>query len=131
MISTKGRYALRIMIDLAEHQNDGRIPLKSIAERQNISKKYLEIIIKELVNGKMVSGLGGRGGGYILCRKPEEYSVGEILELMEGSLATVACLTKNAEPCPRANGCKTLPMWAEFDQMVRNYFYGKSLTDLL
>lgn len=119
------------MIDLAEHQDRGRIPLKEIAERQGISKKYLEIIIKELVNQKMVSGVGGRGGGYVLCRRPEEYTVGEILELMEGSLATVACLAKSTEPCPRSTNCKTLPMWAEFDQIVRSYFYSKSLADLL
>ena len=80
MISTKGRYALRVMIDLAEHKEDGYVPLKDIAMRQEISKKYLEIIVKELVRGKMVSGQGGRGGGYVLCREPEEYAVGEILE---------------------------------------------------
>lgn len=131
MISTKGRYALRIMIDLAEHRNDGRVPLKDIAERQKISKKYLEIIVKELVKGEMVSGIGGRGGGYILCRAPEEYTVGEILELMEGSLSTVACLSRDAVPCSRASICETLPMWAEFDKMVHDYFYGKTLKDLL
>ena len=129
MVSTKGRYALRVMIDLAEHGGEGYIPLKEVAERQEISKKYLEIIVKELIKGKM--RLGGRGGGYKLCRQPEEYSVGEILELMEGSLATVACLSKDATPCSRASTCKTLPMWAEFDKMVHDYFYGKTLEDLL
>ncbi|MCC2879495.1 Rrf2 family transcriptional regulator [Lachnoclostridium pacaense] len=131
MISTKGRYALRVMIDLAEHGGEGYIPLKEVADRQGISKKYLEIIVKELVKGKMLLGLGGRGGGYKLCRKPEEYPVGEILELMEGSLATVACLSKDAEPCSRASICKTLPLWAGFDKMVHDYFYGKTLADLL
>lgn len=131
MISTKGRYALRIMIDLAEHRNDGHIPLKDIAKRQEISKKYLEIIVKDLVKGKMISGLGGRGGGYVLCRTPEQYTIGEILELAEGSLATVACLAKGAAPCSRASVCKTLPLWAEYDQMVHDYFYGKTLADLL
>lgn len=131
MISTKGRYALRVMIDLAEHGGEGYIPLKEVADRQGISKKYLEIIVKELVKGKMLLGLGGRGGGYKLCRKPEEYPVGEILELMEGSLATVACLSKDAESCSRASICKTLPLWAEFDKMVHDYFYGKMLADLL
>jgi len=119
------------MIDLAEHGGEGYIPLKEVAERQEISKKYLEIIVKELIKGKMLIGLGGRGGGYKLCRQPEEYSVGEILELMEGSLATVACLSKDATPCSRASTCKTLPMWAEFDKMVHDYFYGKTLEDLL
>lgn len=131
MISTKGRYALRVMIDLAEHKGEGYIPLKDIAARQEISKKYLEIIVKELVRGKMVSGQGGHGGGYVLCRKPEEYAVGEILEWMEGSLATVSCLAEDAPPCARAGKCKTLPLWKEFDQMVHDFFYSKHLTDLL
>ncbi len=129
MISTKGRYALRVMIDLAEHEGEGYIPLKDIAERQELSKKYLEIIVKELVKEKLLTGLSGRGGGYKLCRTPEEYTIGEILELMEGSLATVACLAKDAKPCPRAARCKTLPMWAEYDKMVHDYFYGKTLAD--
>ena len=92
MISTKGRYALRVMLDLAEHADEAHVPLKDIAERQGISKKYLEIIVKSLVEGRLIEGISGKGGGYRLCRKPEEYSVGEILELTEGSLATVpAC----------------------------------------
>lgn len=131
MISTKGRYALRVMIDLAEHGGEGYTPLKEVADRQEISKKYLEIIVKELIRGKLLTGLGGRGGGYKLCRKPEEYTVGEILELMEGSLAAVACLSGDAGPCTRAATCKTLPIWAEFDKMAHDYFYGKTLADLL
>ncbi len=130
MISTKGRYALRVMIDLAEHEGKDYIPLKDIAERQEISKKYLEIIVKELVKGNLLTGISGRGGGYKLCRKPDEYTIGEILELMEGSLATVACLAKDAQPCHRGNCCKTLPMWTEYDKMVHDYFYGKTLADL-
>lgn len=130
MISTKGRYALRVMIDLAEHANDGYIPLKDIAQRQQISKKYLEIIAKELVDGKLLAGVSGKGGGYKLVRKPEEYSVGEVLELMEGSLATVACLACDAPACDRADSCQTLPMWSEFDKMTHDYFYSKKLTDL-
>ena len=131
MVSTKGRYALRIMIDLAEHQDSGYIPLKDIAERQQISKKYLEIIAKELVEGKLLSGVSGKGGGYRLVKKPEEYSVGEILELMEGSLASVACLACDAPACERADSCQTLPMWAEYDRMTHDFFYGKKLTDLI
>ena len=131
MISTKGRYALRVMLDLARHGNEGFVPLKDIAERQGISKKYLEIIVKDLVSGKLVTGVSGKGGGYKLCREPEDYSVGEILELMENSLATVACLAADAPECPRASACETLPMWTEFDQMVHDYFYGKKLSDLL
>lgn len=130
MISTKGRYALRVMIDLAEHDNGSYIPLKEIAERQEISKKYLEIIVKDLVQGKLIKGSSGRGGGYKLCRKPEEYSVGEIIELMEGSLASVACLAGNAEACPRASSCRTLPLWSEYDKVVHDFFYQKKLSDL-
>lgn len=131
MISTRGRYALRVMLDLAEHENGSFIPLKDIAERQQISKKYLEIIVKDLVGGGLVTGVSGKGGGYKLCRKPDEYPVGEILELMEGPMATVACLAPNSEACPRAALCETLPMWAEFDAMVHDYFYSKKLSDLV
>lgn len=131
MISTKGRYALRVMLDLAEHAGEGHIPLKDVAERQEISKKYLEIIVKELVNAGFVSGVSGKGGGYRLCRAPEEYSVGEILERTEGSLATVACLACGAAPCPRAEGCQTLPLWAEYDALTHDFFYGKKLSDLM
>ena len=130
MISTKGRYALRVMIDLAEHVDDGYIPLKDIAERQQISKKYLEIIVKDLVSGKLVTGVSGKHGGYKLCKAPEECSVGEILECTEGSLATVACLSAGAEPCPRAAGCQTLPIWEEYDKLTHDFFYGKMLSDL-
>ena len=131
MISTRGRYALRVMIDLAEHRGEEYVPLKDIAERQEISKKYLEIIVRDLVKGKMITGVSGKGGGYRLDRNPEDYPVGEIIELMEGSLASVACLENGALPCPRAGMCETLPMWKEYDQMVRNFFYGKKLSDLI
>lgn len=131
MISTKGRYALRVMIDLAEQSSENFIPLKAIAERQEISKKYLEIIVKQLVKEKMLIASSGKGGGYKLCRKPKDYTVGEIIELMEGSLASVACLAKNAVPCQRSSKCKTLPMWIEFNKMVHDYFYGITLADLI
>jgi Rrf2 family protein len=131
MISTKGRYALRVMVDLAERYGNDAIPLKEIAERQEISKKYLEIIVKDLVRGRLIKGSSGKGGGYVLCRKPEEYSVGEIIELTEGTLAPVYCLSSGAEVCPRAGVCKTLPLWNEFDRMVHDFFYNKKLSDLL
>ncbi|MBO7663160.1 MAG: Rrf2 family transcriptional regulator [Clostridia bacterium] len=131
MISTKGRYALRVMIDLAEHQKEQPVPLKDIAERQEISKKYLEIIVKDLVEGRMIRGASGKGGGYVLLRKPEEYTVGEIVELMEGSLAPVACLQQDAEACPREKVCVTLPLWQEMNDLVRGFLYQKKLTDLL
>ena len=131
MISTKGRYALRLMIDLAEHENEGYIPLKDIAERQEISKKYLEIIAKEMVSGGLVTGVSGKGGGYKLRRKPNEYPVGEILEIMEGSLSPVACLLENADECPKADKCQTLPLWSEFYTMLHDFFYNKTLDELL
>lgn len=131
MISTKGRYALRVMIDLAEREGDGYIPLKEIAERQQISKKYLEIIVKELVAGKLVSGLSGKGGGYRLCKKAEDTSVGEILALTEGTLAAVACLEKDAPPCPRASECQTLRLWAQYDKLTHDFFYGKRLSEFV
>ncbi len=131
MISTKGRYALRVMIDLAQQNSDGYIPLKEIAEREHISKKYLEIIVKELVGAKLLTGVSGKGGGYRLSRKPDEYSVGEILEVTEGTLAIVACLVKGADECPRAKSCDTLPMWSELDKIIHDYFYSKKLSELL
>ena len=131
MISTKGRYALRVMIDLAEHENGNYIPLKDVAERQEISKKYLEIIVKDMVSGGLLIGASGKGGGYKLCRKPEEYSVGEIIELMEGSLASVACLGEKGFDCPRKAACQTLPLWEEYDKMVHDFLYGKKLSDLI
>ena len=131
MISTKGRYALRVMIDLAEHDGEGYIPLKDVAARQEISKKYLEIIVKDLVNGKLITGVSGKGGGYRLCRPPGDYSVGEIIEQMETSLATVACLAPDAAPCARAASCQTLPLWAEYDKLTHDFFYGKRLCELL
>lgn len=131
MISTRGRYALRVMIDLAQNENGKYIPLKDIADRQDISKKYLEIIVKDMVAGGLLTGASGKGGGYKLCRKPEDYPVGEILELMEGSLSSVACLASKDNSCPRKNACRTLPMWEEYDRLVHDFFYSKTLRDLL
>ncbi len=131
MISTRGRYALRVMIDLAQHDGDDYVPLKDISERQQLSKKYLEILVRDLVKDKMITGASGKGGGYKLLRKPEEYPVGEILELMEGPLNTVACLADDAAPCPRASECLTLPLWAEYDKLTHDYFYSRTLKDLL
>jgi Rrf2 family protein len=131
MISTKGRYAIRVMIDLAEHDQGKYIPLKDIAARQEISKKYLEIIVKDMVAGGLLTGTSGKGGGYKLNRKPEEYSVGEILELMEGTLSPVACLAEDVNDCPRKGACQTLPLWIEFDQLVHDFFFNKKLSDLI
>ena len=131
MISTKGRYGLRVMIDLAKNDNGSYIPLKDIADRQEISKKYLEIIVKKMVEGGLVKGSSGKGGGYKLVKKPEKYTVGEILTLMEGTISSVACLADKDYDCPRKKKCETLPMWKEFDKMVHDYFYKKKLSDLL
>ena len=131
MISTKGRYGLRVMIDLAKNDNGSYIPLKDIAERQEISKKYLEIIVKKMVEGGLVKGSSGKGGGYKLVKKTEKYTVGEILTLMEGTISSVACLADKDYDCPRKKKCETLPMWKEFDKIVHDYFYKKKLSDLL
>lgn len=131
MISTKGRYAIRFLIDLAEQPEGIPVPLEDISARQGISKKYLEIVVKLLVSGKLVKGTSGKGGGYRLLRRPEEYTVGEILELTEGSLATVACLKADAESCPREDVCKTLPMWKKFDTIVHDYFFHITIADLV
>ena len=131
MISTKGRYALRVMIDLAAQNSAGYVPLKEIAERENISKKYLEIIVRELVSAKLLMGVSGKGGGYRLARRPEEYSVGEILDVTESSMAVVACLDKDAEACPRADTCDTLPMWSELNQLIHDFLYSNKLSDLV
>ena len=131
MISTKGRYAIRLMIDLAEQNSDTPTPLDAIATRQDISNKYLESIVKLLVVGKLVKGTSGKGGGYFLTRRPEEYTVYEILRLTEGSMATVACLEDGADKCPREEKCKTIAMWRGYDAMVRDYFTKITIKDLL
>ncbi|MBR3307925.1 MAG: Rrf2 family transcriptional regulator [Lachnospiraceae bacterium] len=131
MISTKGRYALRVMLDIAEQNSDEFVPLKDIAERQELSKKYLEIIVKDMVSGGLLAAASGRGGGYRLKRPAEEYTVGEILEKTEGTLSSVACLADPDYECSRRGICRTLPMWTEFDKMVHDFFYGKKLTDLM
>ena len=131
LISTKGRYALRVMADLAEHPKEGYIPLKEIAQRQEISEKYLEAIIKILVRAKLLSGVRGKGGGYQLTRPPEQYTVGDILRLTEDSLAPVTCLEADASPCARSAACRTLPLWQGLDQVIREYLDSVSLADLL
>ena len=131
MFSTKGRYALRMIIDLAQQSEDEFVPLRDIAQRQGLSKKYLEIIAKELVHGKLLAGASGKHGGYKLTKAPTEYSVGEIIELMEGSIAPVACLAEGAEECPRQSVCKTLSMWEEFYKIERDFFFNKKISDLI
>lgn len=131
LISTKGRYSLRVMIDLAEHCSDGYIPLKEIAQRQEISEKYLESIIKLLVKDKLLIGLRGKGGGYKLTKLPEQYSVGSILRLTEESLSPVACLDPNADACPRIASCRTLPLWKGLNRVISEYLDHVTLADLM
>lgn len=131
MISTRGRYALRVMIDLAEHSTEGYTAMKSVAERQDISLKYLEKILPLLVKEKMIEGVHGKGGGYRLTRAPESYRVGDILRLTEGDLAPVACLECNAEPCRRTAECRTLPMWRELNRQINAYLDSVTLADLM
>lgn len=130
LVSTKGRYALRVMVDLAEHQADGRIPLKEIADRQGVSEKYLENILSTLVRNNMLSGMRGKGGGYRLTRDAQEYPVGEILRLTEGSLAPVSCLDGDKRGCARAAECSTIGMWMQLDAMISDYLDGVTLADL-
>lgn len=131
LISTKGRYALRVMVDLAEHQADGFIPLKVVAQRQEISEKYLESIMKLLVKARLLSGLRGKGGGYRLTQAPETCSVGAILRLTEESLAPVSCLEPDSAVCPKAASCRTLSVWQGLDQRIRSYLDGITLADLM
>ena len=131
MISTRGRYALRVLIDLAEHSGGGYIPMKEVAARQEISLKYLERIMPALIKNQLVAGMHGKGGGYRLTKSPEEYRVGDVLRLTEGDLAPVACLGCNAKTCARAPQCRTLPMWREFYEMTNRYFDGITLADLM
>ena len=131
LISTKGRYSLRVMVDLAEHQTDGFIPLKVIAERQEISEKYLESIIKLLVKAGLLTGLRGKGGGYRLSKSPDHFTAGKILQITEGSLAPVSCLEADAAPCARMATCRTLSLWQGLDQVIREYLDQYTIADLM
>lgn len=131
MISTKGRYALRVMIDLAEQQSNEYIPLKEIAQRQNISQKYLESIMTMLSKNNFIEAVHGKGGGYRLNRDPADYKAGEILRLTEGTLAPVACLGEGAKSCDNASVCRTLPMWTKLNEIVNEYLDSISIVDLV
>ena len=126
MISTRGRYALRVMLDLAQQNTDRYVPLKEIANRQDISEKYLEIIIKVLVQNQLLAGLRGKGGGYRLTKEP-----GEILRLTEGSLAPVACVEESYAECSRLECCLTRPVWQKLDTIINEYLDGITLEDLI
>ena len=130
-ISSRGRYALRVMVDLAEHSDSGYIPMKEVAQRQEISLKYLEKILPLLVAGKLVEGIHGKGGGYRLTRSPKEYRIGEILKLTEGDLAPVSCLDCNTGECSRSATCRTLPMWNELNRRTMEYLDSVTIADLM
>ncbi|MBQ9661618.1 MAG: Rrf2 family transcriptional regulator [Oscillospiraceae bacterium] len=131
MISTKGRYALRILIDIAEHQADGYVPLKESADRQEISEKYLESIVNTLVKNGFVEGLRGKGGGYRLSRLPEQIVVYDVLTAMEGTLVPVACLEEDAKTCNRMSFCQTLPLWSGLNKVVTDYLSQYTVMDLM
>ena len=130
IVSTRGRYALRVMIDIAEHPNEPYIPLKSIAARQGISEKYLESILKVLVQDKLLTGLRGRGGGYRLTKDPADYTAGEILRAIEGSVAPIPCLGSETNECPMWEQCFTLPFWAGLDEVINQYIDSVTLEQL-
>lgn len=130
-ISTKGRYALRIMLELAARNSEDYIPLRELTKSQGISIKYLEAIISALVKANYVEGLRGKGGGYKLSKRPGEYTVGSILRLTEGSLAPVSCLECDVNTCERADKCPTLPMWKKLQEFIDGYFDSITLEDLL
>ena len=131
LISTRGRYALRIMLELAQYDQSPYMPLPLIAEKQGISEKYLESIVSLLVKGGLVEGVRGKGGGYRLRRPLQDYSAGEILRLTEGSLAPVSCLEGEENACPRAGQCHTLPMWTKLEGLINGYLDSVTLEDLL
>ncbi len=131
MISTRGRYALRVLIDLAENQRDSYITLKEVAGRQDISEKYLENIVKKLVRAGMLDALRGKGGGYRLGREPEQIRVLDVLTLMEGTLVPVACLEEGGRPCERLAECRTLPLWRGLNDVVSDYLSRYSIRDLM
>ena len=130
-ISTRGRYALRVMIDLAEHTSDKYIPLKDIVARQNISQKYLESITTDLSKAGLLDGLHGKNGGYRLTKAPEDITVKDILAVTEGDLAPVACLEKNAKPCELLGECRTLSMWKKFYTLINDFFGNITIKDLM
>ena len=130
MISTRGRYALRVLTDIAEHDTDGYIPLKDIADRQEISEKYLEAIVKILVKAGVLIGLRGKGGGYRLAMPPEHITVGAVLRLTEGTVAPVSCLEESSPPCAKIASCRTRSMWEGLNSVINDYLDRFSIADL-
>lgn len=131
MISTRGRYALRVLVELAEQTDNGYVPMREIAEKQGISLKYLERILPVLSKNGIIEGLQGKSGGYRLVKPAEECRIGDILRLTEGDLAPVSCLECNATPCDKAHECRTYPLWMEFHKMIDDFFDSKTLADII
>lgn len=131
LISSKGRYTLYVLVDLAKNGQNRYIPLKEIAERQNISKKYMEGILKTLVDRNLLEGVKGKGGGYKLTKEPKDYSLGEILRLTEGDLASVPCTSKAHEHCNHMESCPSHPIWQQLDNLINNYLDSVTLANLL
>ena len=131
IVSTKGRYALRVMVNLARHGAEEYVPLKEIAESEGISQKYLESIMTVLSKADFLDAVHGKGGGYRLNRKPEGYTIGAILKLTEGSLAAVSCTSQGPAACARTECCQTKPMWDKLDKMIDDFFEGITLADLM
>ena len=131
IVSTKGRYALRVMVNFARRDREEYIPLKEIAEAEGISQKYLESIMTVLSKAGFVDAVHGKGGGYRLNRSAEEYTIGSILKLTEGSLSAVSCTTQGASACSRTECCQAKPMWDRLDAMIDEFFEGITLADLL
>ncbi len=130
-VTSKGRYALRVMLDLAQHPEDGYVSLKTVADRQGISMKYLEMIVGGLKKAELVDSTRGKEGGYKLKRSPADYNVGEILRSLEDNLAPVACIKDGSVHCEQASACMTIPMWKELDDITNAYLDGVTLEDLL
>ena len=130
-ISTKGRYALQMLLDLAEHKNDGFIALKEIAERQNISKQYLEQIITIINNSKILRANRGKQGGYMLAKEPSKITIGHVLRITEGSLSTTTCLESDINYCEMSRNCKTLHIWKELNKVIADYLDSVTLQDIL
>lgn len=131
MITTKGRYALQVLIDLAEHDEGGYIPLKAIAQRQKISLKYLEQIMMLLNKADLIDGVAGKGGGYRLNRSPREYIIGDVLRVTERDMSPVTCFGCKAEACIRTEECRTHPLWEKYQKLTNQFFDGITIADLL
>lgn len=131
MISTKGKNALKTMIDLSEQNKNNYTPLKDIAKRQSISKKYLESIVKKLVDNKLLVGISGKNGGYKLSKSPSKYSIGEILDAVESPFFTLSCMSSGKNLCDHKNTCKTYPIWKRLNEVIHNYLYKKKLSELI